>query len=51
MPKSALQDWLEEGMRRWLLYPEPNHEANELRIGAAIAKHGSIVGAMRAGAL
>jgi len=51
VPKPAFLDWLEDGLQRSLLFSEPDHAAREREIETAVAKHGSIVEAMRAGAL
>jgi hypothetical protein len=51
MPKPAFLDWLEGGLQRSMLFDPPDRAAREREIAAAVAVHGSIVAASRAGAL
>jgi hypothetical protein len=51
MPKPAFLDWLEDGLQRSMLFDLPDLAARERKIAAAVAKHGSLIAAVRAGAL
>ncbi len=51
MPEAAWRDWLEGGLRQADLYGGRDGAALERSIDAAVARHGSLVAAMRAGAL
>jgi hypothetical protein len=51
MPKQAYLDWLEDGLQRSMLFDPPDEAAREREIDAAVKKHGSIVAAVRAGAI
>ena len=51
LPKERFLDWLEDGLQRSLLFPAPDDEADQRRLTAAVANHGSMVAAIQAGAL
>ena len=52
LPAILFQDWLEGGLRQARPYEEgPSSAEAEQQAGAAVAKHGSIIAAIRAGAL
>ena len=51
MPEAVFMDWLEGGLRQSSLIASRNHAAEERRIEAAVVEHGSIVAALRAGAI
>ena len=51
MPEEAFHDWLEGGLRSACFYNRRDEATLERIVDAAVAKHGSIIAAKRAGDL